>query len=91
VLILKAEHLNQHNVCVLYNSEWRHDFTEPEPNLNHTLNTAILKVSIMKKFKQNYQIQVQIRLVRNYKIQIQSKSIKKLQIRRIYIQIHVHL
>ena len=42
----------------------------------------------MKKIKQNYeiQIQVQIRLVRNYEIQIQSKSIKKLQIRRIYIQ-----
>jgi len=43
----------------------------------------------MKKFKQNYEIQ--IRLVRNYEIQIQSKSNKKLQIRRIYIQIHVHL
>jgi len=43
----------------------------------------------MKKFKQNYQIQiqVQIRSVRNYEIQIQSKSIKKLRIRRIYIQI----
>jgi len=35
--------------------------------------------------------QVQIRLVRNYEIQIHSQSIKKLQIRRIYIQIHVHL
>jgi len=45
----------------------------------------------MKNFKQNYQIQVQIRLVRNYEIQIQSKSIKKLQIRSIYIQNHVHL
>jgi len=42
---------------------------------------------VMKKFKQNYQ--VQIRSVRNYKIQ--SKSIKKLQIRRIYIQIDVRL
>ena len=50
----------------------------------------------MKKFEQNYQIEipVQIRLVRDYKIQVQSKSIKKLQIRRIYIQIiqtHVQL
>ena len=49
------------------------------------------ETKVMKKFKQNYQIQVQIRLVRNYEVQIQSKSIKKLQIRRIYIQILVHL
>jgi len=59
-----------HNVI----AQIKHSNLETEPN-------------VMKKIKQNYeiQIQVQIRLVRNYEIQIQSKSIKKLQIRRIYI------
>ena len=45
----------------------------------------------MTKFKQNYQIQVQIRLVKYYEIQIRSKSIKKLQIHKINIQFHFHL
>jgi len=70
---LKAEHLNQHDVrCTIPND------VKASLNLNqiwinfHRLNIAILKLNVMKKFKRNYQIQVQIRLVRNYK----SKSIK---------------
>ena len=49
--------------------------------------------TVMKKIEQNYQIQfqVQLRLVRNSEIQIKSKSIKKLQIRRIYIQTQIHV
>ena len=96
-------------MCVLYKSHWRHIHTVPEPNLNKftkindiTTHHIIAQIkysifetepNVMKQFKQNNQIQVQvqIRLVKNYKIQFQSYSINKLQIRRIFIQIHVHL
>jgi len=56
-------------------------------------NNLETEPNVMKIFKQNHKIQfqVQIRLVRNYEIQVQSKSIKKLQIRRIYIQIQIHV
>ena len=42
----------------------------------HRLNIAILKLNqtLSKKFKQNYQIQFQIRLARNYEIQIHQKT-----------------
>ena len=77
-------------MCV-YNSEWPHNFTEPKPHLNQfsqiKYSNLETELNVMKKFKQNYQIQVQIRLVRK----IKSKSIKKLQIRKIYIQIQIHV
>ena len=47
------------------------------------------KIESCDEVQQGYQIQ--IRLSRIYKIQIQSKPITKLKIRRIKIQIHVHL
>ena len=71
VLILKAKHLIQHDV-LLY-SEWPHNFTEPEPHLNQfsqiKCSNLDTELNVMKKIKQNYQIQirVQIRLVRNIK------------------------
>ena len=77
-------------LCVLYNSHWRHIFTEREPNLNkfaqindiitHNIIAQIkysnleTEPNVMKKFKRSYQIEVQIRLVRNYEIQIHKKT-----------------
>jgi len=79
-------------MCVLYNSHRRHIFTEPEPNLNkftqvndittHNILAQIENSSlesepnVMKKSKQNYEIQihVEIWLVRNYEIQIHQKT-----------------
>jgi len=57
--------------------------------LNTIIYSSETKLKVATKFKQGYQIQ--IRLSRIYKIQIQSKPITKLKIRRIKIQIHVHL
>jgi len=54
LVILKAEHLNLHDVCCTIPDEWRHIFTEPEPylskftqiNVNVTHNvTAQIKYS----------------------------------------------
>ena len=56
-----------------YNSGWLHNFTEPEPFLNQfsqiKYSNLESELDVMKKIKQNYQIQIrdQIPLVRNIK------------------------
>ena len=62
--------------CALYNSE-PNDFRNfTEPNLNQFSQSKYsnleIEPNVMKKFKQNYKIQ--IRLIRKYKIQIQQKT-----------------
>jgi len=66
-------------MCV-YNSEWPHNFTEPKLHLNQfsQIKCSYLETEliVMKKFEQNYQIQVQIQLVRNTKSKSNPNSSK---------------
>jgi len=54
VLILKSEHFIPTR-CALYNTEWRHNITEPEWNLNHVSQIKYrnleTELNVMKKFK----------------------------------------
>jgi len=74
-VLSKAEHSNKHDVrCTIPNDV--SNISGHESNLNQFSQIKYSNMetgpNVMKKFKQNYQIQ--IRLIRNYKIQIRQKA-----------------